>query len=266
MSTNASDQCQHSSPVQLDSKTRKLKYWGLGLIGVGLVTELFILVYFKSPGPGGWAASIGGMLLCVVGSACYGKAKGDRWWWIALACAIALVPILGPLYFLFGALLAGMGIKSRSAANIVAGIVLILLVLAIAIPNFMTYGARARQSEAKVGLKQLLTAATSMYTERKTYEINDIRQLGLTFSKDPGGYLGYSFWYSVNGIPTAIPGGRRATSPCDMTTPPTTVNVAASTTGFTAAAKGNLDSDSTCDEWSITNDGVVINTLNDIRH
>jgi len=103
--------------------------------------------------------------------------------------------------------------------------------------------------------------ATRMFSERKTYVISDMSQLGYTHAGKPK----YSYWYAVNGVPAAIPGGSQAKCPCDLTTPPTSVTVAASATGFTAAAKGNIDNDATCDEWSINDRRELKHTLDDTK-
>ena len=126
------------------------------------------------------------------------------------------------------------------------------------------------QGEAKVGLGGLFTAATSFHEENKTYVISDIKQLGYT-PRIYGGdvIVEYSFWYAVNGIPTRIPlpsGSHYSPGPCDLMTPPTSVEVATSAHGFTAAAKGNIDSDATCDEWSINDVRDLKLTLDDRRN
>ena len=38
-----------------------------------------------------------------------------------------------------------------------------------------------------------------------------------------------------------------------------------SATGFTAMAKGNLDDDATCDEWSINEKKELLHTLDDMK-
>lgn len=113
-------------------------------------------------------------------------------------------------------------------------------------------------SEARVALGGIFTAATSYFAEMGTFEIPNIDALGYVAGKSR-----YSFWYAVKGVPMALPGSRRSKGPCDLTTPPTSVNVVASAKGFVAAAKGNLDDDATCDEWSINEKRELIRTMND---
>lgn len=134
------------------------------------------------------------------------------------------------------------------------------ILAAIAIPNFRTYQAKARQAEAKTTLKGIHLTATALQAANKTYEISDVGRLGYRLN----GNQRYSYWYSVNGRPVVIPGSSQATGPCDVTTPPVSVKPAVSATRFIAVAKGNIDGDSTCDEWSVDETGVLKNTLNDV--
>src|SRR2546422_827636 len=50
-------------------------------------------------------------------------------------------------------------------------VAIISILAAIAIPNFMNYQAKARQSEAKVGLGGIFTAATAYYASNATYTV-----------------------------------------------------------------------------------------------
>jgi type IV pilus assembly protein PilA len=203
------------------------------------------------------------MVLCGIGLAYYAKSQGLHVAW----CVGALLPFFGPILAVKGIINEGPDAKPvKRKWGRVASLVLVAIIgilAAIAIPNFMNYGSKARQSEAKVGLGGIFAAAIVLKEKTQTFVISDISQLGWT----PAGTPKYSFWYSVNGVPTRIPlqtGSRYPSGPCEDT-PPTTVNVAASVTGFTAAAKGNIDADPTCDEWSINDARVLTNTLNDLQ-
>jgi len=133
------------------------------------------------------------------------------------------------------------------------------ILAAIAIPNFMTYQAKARQAEVKSMLAGTFMAATTvMYAQNGTYVITDIGQLGFA----PTGTPRYSYWFDVNGTPTRIVGGSTATAPCDVNSAP--VGVASSGSGFTAGARGNIDSDPTCDDWLINDTKILTNISNDV--
>ena len=229
----------------------KQKFWGMGLAFLGFVVELFSAA---SPFP--LVVFLVGIWMCVVGIAGYARAKG-----ISIAYGLfGLLPILGvPLFWFQVPLLITS--PRRFWIGIFVCLGLFGILAAIAIPNFMTYGAKARQSEAKVNLGGIFTTATSYKAENKTFAISDINQLGYA----PAGNPIYTLWYAVNGVPTRI----NVVSPdrargCDG--PPTIAKVAASATGFTAAARGNMDGDETCDEWSINDARVLTNTINDVNN
>jgi len=138
-------------------------------------------------------------------------------------------------------------------------VAIIGILVAVAIPNFMTYQAKARQSEAKAVLGGIFMAATTvMYAQNGSYVISNIGQLGFA----PSGTPRYSYWFAVSGAPTPIPGGSTATVPCDVNSAP--AGVLASGSGFTAGARGNIDTDSTCDDWLINDNKILTNTSNDV--
>lgn len=119
---------------------------------------------------------------------------------------------------------------------------------------------RALMAEGRTGLDRLHKAATVYKKNHGTYEIRDRADLAIEELRSER----YSFWYSVNGKPRMLSGSATLTAPCDLTSPPTTVTVEASASTFVAAAKGNLDSDSACDEWSINDRGEQRHDRNDL--
>ncbi len=140
-------------------------------------------------------------------------------------------------------------------------VAIIGILMAVAIPNFMTYQGKARQSEAKLALGAIFTNATTvMLADNGSYLISNIGQLGYGLSGNPR----YSYWFPVSGAPAPIPGGSTATSPCDVTVSP--AGVVAATYTFTAGARGNIDGDTTCDDWTIDDARILTNTSNDVTH
>ena len=113
--------------------------------------------------------------------------------------------------------------------------------------------------EAKVGLGGIFTSAIAYFAENNTFVISNIQEFGYA----PTDSSRYTFWYSVKGVPTRFPGVFPLTGPCDLSTPPTSVTVFASKTGFVAAAKGNRDDGAACDEWSIDEQRRLVHTLGD---
>ena len=140
-------------------------------------------------------------------------------------------------------------------------VAIIGILAAVAIPNFMRYQAKAKQAEAKIGLGGIWThATTTLAAQNASYVISDISQLGYGIT----GGARYSYWYSVSGTPTALPGGSTATGPCDVNTPPAAVDT--TTSSFTAGARGNIDADSTCDDWIINDLRKITNTVDDVAN
>ncbi len=148
-------------------------------------------------------------------------------------------------------------------------VVLVLFILVLPIFVYISLGVdhhhharRGLQTEAKFNLDQIYESAALLLSQRKTFVITEASQLGFTYHQPAARY---TVWYAVNGVPTRlnVVSPERAAG-CDD--PPAIAKVAASSTGFTAAARGNIDDGATCDEWSINDAKVLTNTLNDLNH
>ena len=133
-------------------------------------------------------------------------------------------------------------------------VAIIGILAAIAIPNFMTYQAKARQSEAKVGLGGMFTSATAYFAENNSYLAPDQALLGYS----PSGSPKYNFWYNSFAL---TPAGSSGT--CASSAPASPIGTTTAT-GFTAAATGNIDGDPTCDEWTMDDTRHLNNTKNDV--
>ena len=145
-------------------------------------------------------------------------------------------------------------------------VAIIGILAAIAIPNFMTYQAKARQSEAKVNLGGVFTTATSYFAENNTFSVS-ANALGYK----PAGNVRYAIYYGTTGAAGSIvvPGTQnKITAPCSTVAPAVAPVPAGATggglNGFTAGAVGNIDSDSVCDEWEINDLRNLTNTNNDV--
>jgi len=138
-------------------------------------------------------------------------------------------------------------------------VAIIGILAAVAIPNFMRYQAKARQSEAKVALGGIWTHASSvMQAQNGTYVITSMGQLGYGVT----GTARYSYWFAVSGAPAAIPGGSTAATPCNVNSSPAFVD--ATMSSYTAGARGNIDGDTTCDDWIINDLRTLTNTNDDV--
>src|SRR5437899_8121641 len=144
-------------------------------------------------------------------------------------------------------------------------VAIIGILAAIAIPNFMTYQAKARQSEAKVNLGGVFTTATSYFAENNTFSVPTADTLGYK----PAGNVRYAIYYGGTGATNSVtvPAAQnKIATPCSTVAPavaPVPAGSGAGLTGFTAGAIGNIKRNSTCDEWATHELRKVPNTNND---
>jgi len=142
-------------------------------------------------------------------------------------------------------------------------VAIIGILAAMAVPNFLTYQTKSKQSEAKISLGAIATSAITYHSEitgGPTYVAASIGQIGYAITGTPR----YTFWYDIGGTATRFPGGRAvvASGGCDPTAVP--AGAVASTSGFTTVAHGQIDSDATCDLWTINDLRVLTNITNDV--
>lgn len=103
---------------------------------------------------------------------------------------------------------------------------------AIAVPNFLLFQARARQSEAKELLAALFVAEQSWFTENQSYA--NAATVGYVVAGAPKYY--------------AAP-----------------VVTSADASGFTATTSGNIDTDAFLDVWTVSDSSrQPVNTANDV--
>ena len=153
-------------------------------------------------------------------------------------------------------------------------VAIIGILAAIAIPNFIAYQMKAKQSEAKVSLGAIFTCAVAYYggsNNPQTYAPTMISEL---VGWVPAGAPRYSYWYqdgaNALGAGTTITrfnGSSVATTPCNVTVAPASggLAVAAAPSGFTAGANGNIDGDAACDHWFINDQRDLQNPNSDVN-
>ena len=149
--------------------------------------------------------------------------------------------------------------KKSMSTGCIVGLVLLAMVpvfvavigilAAIAIPNFLKFQARARQSEAKANLKGIYVANRAHYAETgvgaQTFE-----EMG--FELEPGHRYTYFYAESVIG-----------TEPL----PQSVATFSNPQTGeFQAVAVGNIDGDPTLDVWVINAESELSNLSDDVRN
>ena len=99
--------------------------------------------------------------------------------------------------------------KGFTLIELMIVVAIIGLLAALAIPNFIRFQARSKQSEVKANLKGLFTAAKSYYQEKDTYS-SCIKKIG--FSPERGNRYRYSVNTTVRGDETCNTSETRATA------------------------------------------------------
>lgn len=122
-------------------------------------------------------------------------------------------------------------------------VVIIGILAALAIPRFTKAGVKSKQSEAKLILKQI-------YVNQHAYR----QQSAPATYFQPAGAASAAATTVLHPIWVDV-----------MTSAKYTYTVAANATTFTCTATANLDDDGTVDTWTIDQDGLLTNTVDDVN-
>lgn len=132
-------------------------------------------------------------------------------------------------------------------------VAIIGILAAIAIPNFLSYQGRARQSEAKAMLSGAYVLEQTYFTNYNRY--GSLREIAFSFS------VGSSSRYTVRSPSSGGNGATTHTLGDDMFAPSTGALVQQGTfvvargnldpPQFTLSATANIDADTTTDEWHL---------------
>jgi len=157
--------------------------------------------------------------------------------------------------------------KGFTLIELMIVVAIIGILAAIAIPNFIKFQARSKQSEVKANLKAVYTAQKAYMQEKDAYS-DSIDDIG--FSPERGNRYAYyvggtSSCRSRAGAGEASNDGatcitvdtfRHTGAEADPDPAFTEVGMAtvSGTQIFTAAASGNIDNDSVLDQWSISSE------------
>ena len=144
--------------------------------------------------------------------------------------------------------------KGFTLIELMIVVAIIGILAAIAIPNFLKFQAKAKQSEAKANLKAFYTAAKSVFAEKGDY-------LCGTCDWTPEKGYRYRYWVDGSADITAKGSDNKLTDEC--ATKPTDSGVQAETS-FTTGASSNIDADDACDDWTIDDANTLTNVNNDV--
>lgn len=139
--------------------------------------------------------------------------------------------------------------KGFTLIELMIVVAIIGILAAIAIPNFLRFQAKSKQTEAKTNLGAIGTTAEAFRAEFDTY-VATWTQLGWT----PQGTSRYDYGYNL----------LLNNSSADVHDPEVQA-VAATATTFLAAAEGNVDAEATGEDcWTYNQLRVLTNTNNDV--
>jgi len=169
------------------------------------------------------------------------------------------------------------GQKGFTLIELMIVVAIIGILAAIAIPNFLAYQARSRQSEARTNLGATFVSEVAYFGENSIY--SNFSTIGFTLAGNGNRYTYYSpdvtgtqqstgtqgqdMFVTLAGSSSTGGGpavAEQAVGPPSGAQVPTGVAPGA----FTATANGNIDGDVTIDKWHVNDIKAIVNDQNDV--
>jgi len=155
------------------------------------------------------------------------------------------------------------GKKGFTLIELMIVVAIIGILAAIAIPNFLRFQAKSKQSEAKTNLGGIFTAETSYFSENNAFgDLNVVSwaPVGTTVYR-------YTMGTSANDLGSIAGTGAVTIVTANWAHPSEgTFTPAVTVSGFTAGAQGNIDSDASpaLDAWVMNDMKRLLNTYDDV--
>jgi type IV pilus assembly protein PilA len=142
--------------------------------------------------------------------------------------------------------------KGFTLIELMIVVAIIGILAAIAIPNFLQYQSRARQSEARTNLGGIFVSETAYLGENARY--GSFSEIGFTLAGATNRYTYRSPAPGGNGATTNVANVTMFNAAVGATaaegTPAATAS-SANPAAFTATAAGNIDGDAAIDQWHV---------------
>lgn len=159
--------------------------------------------------------------------------------------------------------------KGFTLIELMITVAILGVLAAVAIPSFLQYQARARQSEAKISLGAMYMLEVAYFVEMARY--GSLGEIRYVLAAATNRYTYRTGAAGGGGTPNAgvsIPGLLQDTinAANGAIVPEGTVVSASSMIGFTATAAGNIDADASLDQWHVNDkkEGLTTPDSNDL--
>jgi len=141
--------------------------------------------------------------------------------------------------------------KGFTLIELMIVVAIIGILAAVAIPNFLRYQAKSKQSEARVILSGIYTSETAYFAEQNSYGAYDLAMAGVGAARTATPGAGNAIDFAPAGVPKYLD----------------TVVTAVHATGatFQTGSCGNIDNDAAVDSWTVDSTArEPINANNDV--
>ena len=142
--------------------------------------------------------------------------------------------------------------KGFTLIELMIVVAIIGILAAIAIPDFLRFQAKAKQSEAKTNLGAVFTTQIAYFGENNTFGGGSDCFDDLAWSPEGGAM--YSYFCGDNTIANTKGTDTSGTVPPDVET---------TDQAFTVGASGNVDNDDDIDQWQMNDAKNLVNTYPD---
>ncbi len=139
--------------------------------------------------------------------------------------------------------------KGFTLIELMIVVAIIGILAAIAIPNFLRYQAKSRQTEARTNLGGIVVAETSYFGEQARY--SDFNDIGFALAGTSNRYTYRAMKTTQSGTTVTAGGVQSINAGVGSIEAEGTPAALSAASGFTATAAANLDSDATIDQWHV---------------